>query len=56
MELTITVGGMCSCRLFSAGMVFCQVHGKGRNNLVTIMLLNGSGKKSWTHARRTAGL
>jgi hypothetical protein len=23
----LTVGGMCSCRLLSSGMVFCQIHG-----------------------------
>jgi hypothetical protein len=42
---------MCSCRLFRAGMVFCQIQVKCRNCLVTIKLLKGSGKKPWKHAR-----
>jgi hypothetical protein len=53
---SLTVGGMCSCRLFSAGMVFCQIHGQGRICPGTINALNGSGKKPWKHARWTAGL
>jgi len=45
-QLGPTVAGMCSCRQFRAGMVFCQIQVKGRNYLVTIKLLNGSGKKT----------
>jgi hypothetical protein len=44
LKCSLTVAGMCSCRLFSAGMVFCQIQVKG------------SGKKPWKHARRPAGL
>jgi hypothetical protein len=56
LQLAITFGGMWSCRPFSAGMVFCLLHGQGRSCPGTINLLNRRGKKTWKHARWPAGL